>query len=59
MEPEDAFRNVREAIVAKFIHAARCNACGGAPSYSGEHRRPVSREDLRQARALLAELDES
>ena len=43
-------------IVVKHLHNARCHACGGAPSYSGEHRRPVSEDDLRRADALLAEL---
>jgi hypothetical protein len=47
----------RREIAAKHIHAARCNACGGAPRYSGEHRRPVSQADLQAADALLAELD--
>jgi hypothetical protein len=43
--------------VAKHLHAAHCNACGGAPRYSGEHRRPVSDLDLRDADKLLADLD--
>jgi hypothetical protein len=49
----------RREIAAKHIHDARCNGCGGAPSYSGEHRRPVSDQDLQRADALLAELDEA
>ena len=47
----------RQQVAAKYIHAARCNACGGAPRYSGEHRRPVSSLDIQAAKDLLAELD--
>lgn len=47
----------RREIVAKHLHASRCDACGGAPRYSGEHRRPISDLDLKSAAALLAELD--
>ncbi len=50
--------NSRE-IVAKHIHDARCHGCGGAARYSGEHRRPVSADDLKRADALLAELGAS
>jgi len=51
-------QNARREIAAKHIHAARCNGCGGAPKYSGEHRRPVTELDLKNADALLAELGE-
>lgn len=52
-----AIDNARQQIAAKYIHESRCDACGGAPRFSGEHRRPVHESDLARADALLAELD--